>query len=56
MRETAYDEQRDTEQERQILFLTGESYGGRHDESASYTEKAAFKRTCTESQFQNLLR
>lgn len=53
--ESAYDEERDTEKEGQILFLTGELHCCSHNESASDAEKSASEGSRTESEFENLL-
>ena len=53
--ESAYDEERDTEKEGQILFLTGELHCCSHNESASDAEKSASEGSRTESELENLL-
>ncbi len=53
--ESANDEERDTEKEGQILFLTGELHCSGHNESAADAEKSASEGTCSKSEFKNLL-
>ena len=54
--ESADDEQRHAEQERQIILLAGECHGRGHYEPAAYAEKAAPERTVLKPYFKNLLR
>ena len=55
VRESAYDEERNSEKEREILLLLGKLNGGGHDEAAADAEKSAAECTCTQAKFQYVL-
>ena len=55
VRKAADDEKRNSENEGKELILTGKLNGRSHDESASYGKDSAFERTCSHSEFKNLL-
>lgn len=54
--ESAHDEERYAEEQWEVLALTGERDGGRHDESAAYRQYSATKCAHGEASFENLLR
>ena len=51
----ADDEERNSEQKREILLFTCELHRGSHDESASYSQKSAPERPCTETKLKDFL-
>ena len=53
--EAAYDEERHTEEKRQVLLLAGKMYSCGHDESASYAKKPAIERSGTDAAFKDPL-
>ena len=53
--EAAYDEERHTEEKRQVLLLAGKMYSCGHDESTSYTQKSAIERSGTDAAFKDPL-
>ena len=53
--EAADDEERNTEQEREILLLTGELNGCSHNETASYAQKAATDSSGTKAKLEDSL-
>ena len=55
VRKSAYNEERDSENKRQILVLTGKLHGCGHDESATYGKKSAFECACSDSELKDLL-
>ena len=53
--EAAYDEERHTEEKRQVLLLAGKLYCCGHDESASYAKKSAIERSGADAAFKDPL-
>ena len=55
MRESAYNEQRHSEQKRKYVSFTCKSHCSSHNESASYSKKSASQHSCIETSLKNRL-